>query len=477
MTVQSARAVLADCLHQTQTEIETFQSARLREMLALCARGHAYYRSAWQEAGIDPARIESIEDLQQLPLTPKRAMMEAPEAFRLQVPDLPIEERVLWEVLYTTGTSSDPTPVYNTTHDYHAYLLQSQRVANIASIHSDDVIANLFPLTAAPMGAFVRSATNAYAAGASIFAALPGAKLGAFGVQRPLDYAVTAIAAQRATLLWGVPSFVRRVLLRAPELGADFSSVRMCVITGEASSPAMRDELRRLMRALGTQDALVFDRYGSTELGAFAQCTEESGWHNPAPEIQYHEIVDPDTGRRLPDGERGALAVTHLNRRGTVLIRFLVGDLASIERGPCPHCGRTGDRVIGPIVRTKDLVKVKGMLINPSALLEALQGIDAVDEFQVVIDRVNPNDPFSMDEMVLRIATRHTDPDGVAQQALERARAASRVTPRVEFAPARSLYDPDSQTKASRFVDRRAAPVQAPEVRAPHPISPGSGSA
>jgi phenylacetate-coenzyme A ligase PaaK-like adenylate-forming protein len=457
MPTSPRSAVLADCLHRSQAEIEDFQSRQLRGMLELCARGHPYYRRAWHEAGIDLATVISLDDLEKLPVTPKAAMMSAPEDFRLHLPDLPLEERVLWEVLYTTGTSAEPTPVYNTTHDYHAYLLQSQRVAEIAGIGGNDIIANLFPLTAAPMGAFVRSATNAYAAGASIFAALPGARLGMFGVQRSLEHAVAAIADHRATLLWGVPSFVRRVLLRAVEVGADFRSVRMCVITGEASSPAMRDELRRLMRSLDTRDAQVFDRYGSTELGAFAQCAEDSGWHNPAPEIQYHEIVDPDTGRRLPDGERGALAVTHLNRRGTVLIRFLVGDMAALERGPCPHCGRRGDRVIGPIVRTKDLVKVKGMLINPAALLEALQGVTDLDEFQVVIRRADPSDPYSMDEMVLRLAVHEPQREAVAAQAIERARAASRVTPQVEFATASELYDPESQTKASRFIDQRMA--------------------
>ncbi len=401
-------AVLPDCLRRPQVEIEDFQSRQLRRMLSLCERGHPYYRRQWQDNGVDLSAVHGIEDLERLPLTPKAAMMATPEDFRLRLPDLPLEERVLWEVLYTTGTSAEPTPVYNTTHDYHAYLMQSQRVAEIAGIRSDDVIANVFPLTAAPMGAFVRSATNAYAAGATIFAALPGARLGEFGVQRSLEDAVRAIAERRATLLWGVPSFVRRVLMRAHEKGADFRSLRMCVITGEASSPALRDELRRLMRSLGARQSLVFDRYGSTELGAFAQCTEDSGWHNPAPEIQFHEIVDPQTGRRLPDGERGALAVTHLNRRGTVLLRFLVGDTASIERGPCPHCGRHGDRIIGPIVRTKDLVKVKGMLINPAALLEALQGVPDLDEFQVVIRRADPSDPYSMDEMLLRLAARRS---------------------------------------------------------------------
>jgi len=446
---------MKDILLQPLEAIEQVQAEKLRAMLALCARGHAHYQRKWAEAGIDVSEIRSLADLERLPLTPKKDLMAAPESFRLDLPELPLHERVLWEVIYTTGTSADPTPFYNTTHDYHAYLFQSRRVADISGIRETDVIANLFPLTPAPMGAFVRSAANAYAAGATIFAALPGAAHGSFDVHRSLDQAMRGIAIHRATMLWGVPSFIRRVLLRAIETGADFESVRMCVITGESTSPAMREEIRRCLRELGAQGTTVFDRYGSTELGAFAQCCEESGWHNPAPEIQYHEVVDPDTGRRLPDGERGALAVTHLDRRGTVLIRFLVGDTVSIERTPCPHCARNGERIIGPVVRTKDLVKVKGMLINPAVLLDSLQSFPGVDELQVVIKRVDANDPFSMDEMLVRVATRCADRVALADAIAAQAQEAVRVRPRVEFAEARDIYDPGKQTKATRFIDRR----------------------
>ena len=446
---------MRDILQQPDDVIALVQAEKLRAMLALCARGHPYYKRKWTEAGVDVSKINSLSDLESLPLTSKQDLMDDPESFRLHLPDLPLHERVLWEVIYTTGTTSEPTPVYNTTHDYHAYLFQSARVSEISDIRETDVIANLFPLTPAPMGAFVRSATNAYAAGATIFGVLPGAAHGAFNVHRSMNQAVRSIALHRATILWGIPSFIRRVLLQAIETGADFRSVRMCAITGEASSPSMRDEIRRCLRSLGAQGTIVFDRYGSTEMGAFAQCHEEGDWHNPAPEIQFHEVVDPDTGRRLPDGERGALAVTHLDRRGTVLIRFLVGDVVSIDRTPCPHCGRHGERIIGPVVRTKDLVKVKGMLINPAVLLDALQGLADVDEVQVVVQRVDLNDPFSMDELLVRMSTKSLAKDQLANDIADRVQQAVRVKPRVEFTNVIDIYDPASQTKARRFVDKR----------------------
>jgi phenylacetate-CoA ligase len=444
---------MEELIHQPLVTIERHQSEKLRFMLALCARGHPYYRGLWSEAGIDISRIETLADLEQLPLTPKTALMTDPESFRLRLDELPLQERTLWEIIYTTGSTADPTPVYNTTHDYNAYLFQSQRVAAISGILETDIIANLFPLTAAPMGAFIRSATNAYAAGAAIFATLPGASHGPYDIRRSIDDAVRMIDMHRATILWGVPSFVRRVLLRAKELGADFRSVRMCAITGEASSRALREDLRQCLRELGSAGTTVFDRYGSTELGAFAQCQEDGDWHNPTPELQYHEIVDPDTGRRLPDGERGALALTHLDRRGTVLIRFVVGDVVSLDRRPCPVCGRTSERVVGPVVRSKDLVKVKGMLINPAVLIDTLQAIAGIEEFQVVVQRADPSDPLSRDELVVRIAC--ADRGSLSEVVAMKVREAVRVRPRVEFADAKSIFDVGQHTKAQRFIDKR----------------------
>ena len=446
---------MTDLLRQSPADIEAVQDGRLRQMLSLCARGHPYYRRAWEAAGIDPLQVRRVRQLSMLKLTLKSELMGEPEAFRLHVPELPLEQRALWEVIHTTGSTGDPTPIYTTTHDYHAYLFQARRVAEISRIADTDVIANLFPLTPAPMGAFMRTSANAFAAGAAVVAGLSGAPHGSFDVHRSLDDAVRLVERHRATLLWGVTSFVRRVLVRAAECNADFSSVRMCAVTGEASSPAMREELRQRMRALNSRDCIVFDRYGSTEFGGLAQCQEDGDWHNPAPEILHLEAVDAETGATLPDGTRGALAITHLDRRGTVLLRFLVGDIVSVERTPCLHCGRAGERVIGPVVRTKDLVKVKGMLINPDLLLATLPDVGGLDEFQVVVRRLDPADPFSMDDLVVRVATTVADKDEFARRIVVCTAAAVGVRPKVEFVTAADIYDPLRQPKVRRFLDLR----------------------
>jgi phenylacetate-coenzyme A ligase PaaK-like adenylate-forming protein len=435
-------------------ELRAVQDAALRRQIALCASGSAFYRRLWAEHGVDPVAIRGVSDLHRLPLTDKKDFARDPEAFRLHCPELPLHERALWEVNYTTGTSGNPSPIYMTTHDWLANMVQARRIARIADIRDTDVFANLFPVTAAPMGSFSRSVAYAYAAGATIGAAMTGARFSPLQKRSTLDDAVRLVERHRATVLWGVTSFVRRVVIRAAELGADVSRVRMCAVTGEASTPAMREDIRARLRRLGA-DAVIFDRYGSTESGAFAQCCEDSDWHNPTPETLLTEVVDPDTGRPLPDGERGVLALTHLDRRGTVFLRYVVGDVVSLSHDACPHCGRIGDRIRGPVVRTKDLLKIRGMLVDPTALFDILRADDRVDEYQVVLRRQDPDDPFSMDELLLRVSTAAIDRDALSGAIAARVQQAVQVRPVVSFVPAASIYDPERESKAVRLIDER----------------------
>ncbi len=329
---------MTDPLRQPTEQIEALQSERLRELLGLCARGHRYYKRTWAAAGVDIASIQTIAELERLPLTFKADLMAEPESFRLNVAGLPLAERTLWDVIYTTGTTSEPTPVYNTTHDYHAYLFQSRRVAEISGIRESDVIANLFPLTPAPMGAFVRSAANAYASGAAIFAVLPGAPHGRFDVQRSLDEGLGLVERHRATVLWGVPSFVRRTLLRAGELSADWTSLRMCVISGETSTPAIATSsamhARRRRPRHHRLRSLRIDGAGCIRAMRRGRRLAQPGPGDPVPRGR-------GSADRPPAARRPArmLAVTHLDRRGTVLLRYVVGDEVALTRAPCPACG------------------------------------------------------------------------------------------------------------------------------------------
>src|SRR5262245_48080067 len=115
-------------------DLEAIRIERLRRTLQAVSAAHPFYRRRFAELNIAAGDIRSLDDLQTLPLTSKQDCMADPEAFRLRGDDLPAdfsaEERVLWDVAYTTGTTSGkPSPFYNTVHDAYAIWDQARRCA------------------------------------------------------------------------------------------------------------------------------------------------------------------------------------------------------------------------------------------------------------------------------------------------------------------------------------------------------------
>ncbi|MBL8590828.1 MAG: AMP-binding protein, partial [Methylobacteriaceae bacterium] len=278
--------------------MQTLQDRLLQQMVELCYLHHPYYAKLMRAEGLRPEHIRNRDELQRLPPCSKQEFLADPEAFRLRPEGLPGNEGLLWKVVYTTGTTTGrPAPVYVTAHDHFAYMFAFQDRRELIGLEASDRIANLFPMTGFPMGAFARAPDEAAAVGASILFALTGRTDSVFPVNRSMDEAVAAISRHRATVLWGVAGFVRRLIIRAQETGADFSSVRMVMTTGEASSPAMREDFRRRMRALNCADTKIVNRYGSTEQGGtMIECCDGSGFHSGLPDQLYHESIDEETG-------------------------------------------------------------------------------------------------------------------------------------------------------------------------------------
>lgn len=97
-------------------------------------------------------------------------------------------------------------------------------------------------------------------------------------------------------------------------------------------------------------------------------------------------------------------ALTHLNRRGIVLLRYLMGDLTVQSFDACPHCGSNTDRFVEMPTRGDGLVKIKGMLVNPSVIESVLMKEPSVADFQVLMEHENAQDNLSMDKFTLRLA-------------------------------------------------------------------------
>src|SRR5262249_33848723 len=144
---------------------------------------------------------------------------------------------------------------------------------------------------------------------------------------------------------------------------------------------------------------------------------------------------------------------THLHRRGTVLLRYLVGDLVALSRAPCPLCGREGERVVTTPRRTGRLVKCRGMLVNTDLVVETLSALEGIGQFQIVFTRDGPG---GMDRLLVRIERDASDASAaLREQAVGVVRAAVNLRPDVEFVPSGELYD-ERSIKAKRVLDLRS---------------------
>ena len=441
-------------------DLDGVRAARLRRTLAAVAAAHPFYRPRLRELRIEAGDIRSLDDLAALPLTQKQDFIADPEAFRLRPDDLPAdfsaEERVLWDVAYTTGTTSGkPSPFYNTAHDAYAIWDQARRCNEAEGLDAGDRVANLYPLAGFPTGAFLSVVRSGMVVGFSVAHGLTGAANSEFKVRNSLSEAVATIARFRPTVLWGVPSFIRRFLDEAGRRGADLSDVQRIVTSGEPVPAALRAELRQQLSRLGAASVQIRARYAFTEMqGGLVQCAEDAEPQNLCPDLYCLEVVDPATGRSLPDGESGMLAITHLHRRGTVLLRYLVGDVVTLARAPCPHCGRDGERVVATPRRTGGLVKCRGMLVNTEVILDTLSAMAGLGEFQIVF--AGAERPGAMERLVIRIE-RDTETDAsLRDEVTQRVRAAVSLRPDVEFVARGALYDQERSIKAKRVVDLRA---------------------
>jgi phenylacetate-CoA ligase len=230
------------------------------------------------------------------------------------------------------------------------------------------------------------------------------------------------------------------------------SEVRLVLTSGEPVPATLRAELREQLARLGASAVDIRARYAFTEMqGGLVQCAEDAPVQNVCPDLYHLEIVDPETGRSLADGESGALAITHLHRRGTVLLRYLVGDIVALSRASCPHCGREGERVVATPRRTGSLVKCRGMLVNTDVIVDMLAGMAGIGEFQIVF--AGDDRPGAMERLVIRIE-RETD-TALAEEVTRRVRAAVSLRPEVEFVARGALYDQERSIKAKRVLDLR----------------------
>ena len=448
-------------------EVDTLQGRLLRDQIVRLRQSSPYYSASLLDVDL-PDHV-SRRWLEQLPFTRKDDYQAAPERFRLQLEGANPYDRT-WGLVHTTGTTTgEPTPFYDTGHDMLAYWQMLLRTCKIAGMTPDDVSVSVMPVPAMSHNAFISSRDACSVLNAPYVAAFVGTPHAEFPIHRRTDYALRLIERNQATVIWGIASYVRHLVMRGQELGTDMSSIRLVWALGEACPVPMREDLRKRLASLGAEsDAIrINNGLGFTEMrGTFVECLELNGCHNPSPDLFIWEVVDEDSGMQLPDGSTGSLALTHLNRRGTALVRYLTGDTVSMTRESCANCGRSGERILPQYesiyaARVSDWVKFKGVLLHPAPILAALAALTGLAQYQVILSKSDTRDPYAMDRLVVRVAEPTGDDarrERLQVDVRQAVQAACEIRPDVEWVAASAIYDPDVSIKARRFLDERSQP-------------------
>jgi len=153
---------LPDVQRRPLAEVRALQDRLLARMVELCYEHHPYYSKLMRSEGLRPEHIRSVEDLVRLPPCSKTEFLADPEAFRMRPDGLPGHEGLLCKIVYTTGTTSGrPAPIFVTAHDNFVYQYLFKDRQDLIGLRNSDRIANLFPMTAFPMGAYSRAADDA----------------------------------------------------------------------------------------------------------------------------------------------------------------------------------------------------------------------------------------------------------------------------------------------------------------------------
>ena len=450
----------------------------------------AYYGGLFREEGIDPDSIRSIGDLAKIPFSSKSSLIsESDGTPRTRDFVLAPDEKVLsrrpstigrvllrgkaavkagFELEYrpvlmtsTTGRSAEPVPFLYTQRDLDHLATTGRRLMEICDSRPDFRHLNLFPF--APHLAFWQAHYAGLGYNTFNLSTGGGKVMGTDGNVRLLDKI-------KPDALIGMPTFIYHVLQVAAEEGIDCPNIVRIVLGGEKVPEGLRRKLKALCAELGSGSVDVMATYGLTEAKmAWPECPDREG-HSPGyhlyPDLGIVEVIDPETGTVLGEGEPGEIVYTPLDSRGSVVLRYRTGDLISggLVHEPCPACGRTVPRLVGRISRVSDvrrmnIGKVKGTLINFNDLEHILDDLDGVGTWQIELRKRN-NDPLDCDEIVVHLAPTGRVSDSSLEEAIsDRFASATEIRPnRIEFHDARELrrkHGVGKALKEEKVVDHR----------------------
>jgi phenylacetate-CoA ligase len=359
--------------------LERLQLKRLRATLKNAFDNVALHRSRMQAAGLQPQDIRSLEDLRQLHFTLKSDLRDHYPFGMFARP-----RKSIARVHASSGTTGKPTVVGYTRADIAAWSSLMARSLGCAGARPGDVIHNAYGY-----GLFTGGLGAHYGAerlGATVVPVSGG------GTERQ----VALLQDFGARVLCATPSYALNIAEVAEREGIDLraGSLEIGIFGAEPWSEAMRAQIEA---RLGLR---AVDVYGLSEImgpGVAVECEAQEGLHGWEDHFLF-EVIDPDTGKPLPDGASGELVITTLTKQALPMIRYRTRDITRLARERC-GCGRTHLRIRRITGRNDDMLIIRGVNVYPSQIEAVLVGLPGLaPHYQLVLERRG-----SLDELTVEV--------------------------------------------------------------------------
>jgi len=362
-----------------------WQSQRLREQVRHAAAHSPFYRRKFKAAGVMPALIRTMADLERLPFTTKDELKENQAARPPWGDVLAVPLAEVLRVHLTSATTGRPLAFLDTREDWHGFYHSYARSLYAYGVRKTDMV-----MAAFSYGPWIGYWSGFYAAqdlGCLVF------PVGGLSTDQRMD----ALLNYPITVLGCTPSYALFLAEHAAKKGIDLAKdtkIRITWHTGEpgASIPATKARIE------GAFGARAYDLPGLTEIAAWGfECDARAGLTHVHEDYCYPEVLD-EQDRPVGPGGRGELVFTSLYRKAMPLIRYRTRDIVQVADRRCP-CGRTLIAFEGGVLaRLDDMKKVRGIIVYPRRIEELVRPHTAVDEFQIVFRR-----QAGLDEIVVRI--------------------------------------------------------------------------
>jgi phenylacetate-CoA ligase len=397
-----------------------------------------FYRKKFEQAGLKPTDIRSMDDLARIPFTTKDELRDTYPYGLLAVPEAEIEE-----VHMSSGTTGTPVVDAYTRADIQVWGEGMARTLSMAGCTRNDIIQNAYGYGLFTGGLGVHY--GAKAVGANIIPMSSGNTQKQIMVMK--DF--------KTTILTCTPSYSLFLAEAAREMGIDIRDLKLKAgcFGAEPWSDNMRVEIE------GKLGLNAYDIYGLTEItgpGVSSECEAKNGLHVNE-DLFFAEIIDPVSGKVLPDGEKGELVFTTLVKEGTPLLRYRTRDITYLFHEDCP-CGRSTVRMHRLFGRTDDMLIIRGVNVFPSQIEHVLMEIEGTDpHYLIIVER----GPSQLDEIEIQVEVQReffSDAtkglEGLKQKIESEIRSRLGVSARVKLVEPKTIER--SVGKAKRVIDKRS---------------------